>query len=232
MLNIKRITRFAAAILAAASLSVATPAIGQAKPDAMQAFVDRVAITQVVQDWALARDTGRWEQLRAAFTADGTMTTSWMAGPASEFVARSIESAKRGTSGSQHFMGATSVDLRGDRAIAESRFILLLRGSVQNVAVDVTSYGRFYDFFVRDGQQWRIKRRVPIYERDRIDPVDPATPVKLDAAELAKYPAAYRHVAYLQVSRKIDLTPGLPTPSSEELTKLYAEGAAWLGGKP
>ena len=195
-----------------------------------QTYVDRLAITQVVQDWALARDAGRWEQLQSAYTADGTMTTSWFAGSAGEFVRRSMESARAG-SRSQHFMGATSIELRGDRAIAESRFILLLRGSLQGAQVDVTSYGRFYDFFVRDGLHWRIKRRVPIYERDRLDPVDPSASVKLDAAELARYPDAYRHVAYLQASRGVAVTPGLPTPNSEALTRLYGEGEAWLAGK-
>ena len=195
----------------------------------MQACIDRIAITQVVQDWALARDTGRWERLRSAFTADGTMQATWFAGKADEFVRRSMEAVKRGAR-AQHFMGVTSIELNGDRAIAESRMILLLRGPVHGVEVDVTCYGRFYDFFVRDAGHWRIRTRSVIYEKDRLDPVDPAASVKLDAAQLARYPEGYRHVAYLQASAGMSVTQGLPTPNSEALSRLYAEAEASLAG--
>ena len=195
----------------------------------MQACIDRMAITQVVQDWALARDTGRWERLRSAFTADGTMCTTWFAGSADEFVRRSMEAMKRGAR-VQHFIGSTSIDLDGDRAIAETRMVLLLRASLQGTEVDVTCYGRFYDHFVRDAGQWRIKMRAVIYEKDRLDPVDPSASVKLDATELARYPDGYRHVAYVQASGGINVTLGLPTPGSDALLNLYAAGEAWLAG--
>lgn len=199
-------------------------------PQAMQAWLDRAAITQVVQDWALARDTGRWDRLRSAYTSDGTMHTTWFVGSADEFVRRSMEAAKKGAR-SQHFIGATSIDLGADRAIAETRMMLLLRASLQGTEVDVTCYGRFYDFFVRDDAQWRIKKRVPIYEKDRLDPVDPASTIKLDRVELERYPEGYRHIAYVQASRGASVTQGLPTPNSDALTRLYAEGASWLANK-
>ena len=63
---------------------------------------------------------------------------------------------------------------------------------------DVVCTGRFYDFFEKVGGKWLMVRRQPIYEKDRMDPVDPAATVKLDPAVLAKYPEGYRHLAYLQ----------------------------------
>ena len=68
-----------------------------------------------------------------------------------------------------------------------------------------------------------------IYEKDRLDAVDPASVVKLDSKQLARYPAGYRHLAYLQASGGARITPDLPTPNSDALTRLYAEGIAWLG---
>jgi hypothetical protein len=205
---------------------------------ALRALADRIAITQAVADWALARDTGRWEKLRDAYTADGVMYTTWFVGSADEFVRRSIEAAKRGARG-QHFIGATSVELgvelagaHGDtRAIAETRMQLLVRASVHGVEVDATCYGRFYDFFVRERDDaWRIAKRVPIYEKDRLDPLDPQARLALDAAELARYPDGYRHLAYVQAAGGATVTPGLPIPGSEALAALYAEGAVWLTG--
>lgn len=192
-------------------------------------LLDRAAITRVVNDWGLNRDTGRWEALRAAFTADGVMHTTWLVASADEFVARSREAASRGARG-QHFIGAASIDIRGTRAIAETRMMLLLRAVFQDVEVDVTLYGRFYDFFVREPDAWRIRQRVPIYEKDRIDPVDPSTTVRLDAAELARHPDGYKHLACVQAAGGASVTPDLPVPGSASLARLYEEGRAWLDG--
>ena len=196
-------------------------------PMTLQTLLDRAAITQVVQDWGLARDAGRWEQLRSFYTADAVMYTTWFVGPAQEFVDRSTEAAKRGAK-AQHFIGAATLDIQGDKALAETRMILLARGMVHGVEVDVTCYGRFFDHFVRQGDAWRIQQRVPIYEKDRMDVLDPATQLALDPAVLARIPEGYRHLAYMQSQGGATITEGLPTPNSEVLTRLYAQGRTWL----
>ena len=193
----------------------------------LERFLDRAAIVEAVQNWGLWRDTGRWERLRGLYTVDAIQHTTWFVGPAAEFIDRCIESARRGGR-SQHFIGACSVDINGDKSIAETRLVLLVRGKLQGSEVDVTCYGRSYDRFVRLGHEWRISRREMIYEKDRLDPVDPASTVKLDAKELARYPAGYRHLACLQASGGARITPDLPTPNSDALAQLYAEGASWL----
>jgi hypothetical protein len=192
-------------------------------------FLDRAAIVEAVQNWGLWRDTGRWDRLRSLYTADAIQHTTWFVGPAAEFIDRCVESARRGGR-SQHFIGASSVDLNGERAIAETRLVLLVRGTLQGSEVDVTCYGRSYDRFVRLGGEWRIGRREMIYEKDRLDPVDPASTIKLDAKELARYPSGYRHLAYLQASGGARITPDLPVPGSDALARLYAEGEKWLTG--
>jgi len=49
---------------------------GDDQAAALRTLLDRAAITQVVQDWGLARDTGRWEQLRSFHTHDATVQTT------------------------------------------------------------------------------------------------------------------------------------------------------------
>jgi hypothetical protein len=93
-------------------------------------------IREAVESWALWRDTGRWRELRALYTADALVHTTWFVGAASEFVDRCMEAAKRG-SRSQHFIGAVCVELAGERAIAESRAMLLVRAALHGVEVDV-----------------------------------------------------------------------------------------------
>ena len=96
---------------------------------------------------------------------------------------------------------------------------------------DVVCTGRFYDFFEKRGERWGIVRRQPIYEKDRIDPVDPGAKISLDPALLARFPEGYRHLAYLQTKNGARVNPNLPTARGEALEKLLAEAKAWLAAQ-
>lgn len=194
-----------------------------------QRIGDRPEIVDAVANWALWRDTGRWDKLATLYTPDAIQHTTWFVGPASEFI-RLARSRPPGGSLSQHFVGACAVELNGDRAIAETRLVLLVRGRLAAVEVDITCYCRSYDRFMREAGTWRIARREMIYEKDRMDPVTPGHRVELDEHEFAHYPVGYRHLAYFQASGGARITLGLPTPGSEALARLYTEGERWLRG--
>ncbi len=194
--------------------------------------LDLAEILRVVQSWGLLRDEGRWDALRKLYTPDALQTTSWAMGTAAEFINRCIEGAKKpGARRSMHSISASVIEINGDRAIAETRRIILTRAVVHDVLIDVTNYGRSYDRFVRHEGAWKIAQRNGIYERDRMDPVDSTQTVQLDAKELARYPEGYRHLAYLQAGAGERISPNLPTPNSPELERLYENGRAWLQGE-
>lgn len=73
-------------------------------------------------------------------------------------------------------------------------------------------------------------RRQPIYEKDRLDPVDPSARLQLDAERLARFPEGYRHLAYLQSKNGFAVKTDLPGLRGPAVLKLYAEGKAWLAG--
>ena len=104
------------------------------------------------------------------------------------------------------------------------------RATVDGVLVDVVCTGRFYDFFARRRGLWRIVRRQPIYEKDRMDPVDPAAKLALDPALLAKFPEGYRHLAYLQSKLGFRIKQDLPQLKGPAVERLYRHGKAWLDG--
>jgi hypothetical protein len=106
------------------------------------------------------------------------------------------------------------------------------RATVEGVLVDVVCTGRFYDFLEKRDSRWGIVRRQPIYEKDRMDPVDPAAKLTLDASHLAKFPEGYRHLAYLQSKIGFAIKPNLPGLRGPAVKTLYEEGAAWLNGSP
>jgi hypothetical protein len=128
----------------------------------------------------------------------------------------------------QHSIGASTIDVAGDRATAETRVVLLIRAPLGAVQADVTCYGRFYDFFVRLDGAWCIQKRIPVYEKDRIDAVDPAATLTLDRDLLATFAEGYRHLAYVQAQGGATLPQGLIEPKSGAEQSLYEDGARWL----
>ncbi|MCC6610937.1 MAG: nuclear transport factor 2 family protein [Burkholderiales bacterium] len=190
---------------------------------------DKLAIRETVENWAMWRDAGDWERFRTVWHADGWMTATWFQGPAVQFIAVSREGFDRGVS-ILHFLGGWTCDIAGNRAVSQTKMTINQRAPVEGVLCDVVCTGRFYDFFEKREGRWGIVRRQPIYEKDRIDPVDPAAAPQLDAALLARFPEGYRHLAYLQSRNGFKVKDGLPGLRGAAVAKLYAEGRAWLAG--
>ena len=193
------------------------------------AFADKLAIRETVENWVLWRDAGDWERFATVWHADGWMTATWFQGPAQRFIEVSREGFNHGVN-ILHALGGFTCDVAGERAVSQVKMTINQRASVDGVIADVVCTGRFYDFFEKRDGCWAIVRRQPIYEKDRLDPVDPSAILVLDKEQLARFPEGYRHLGYLQSKNgfavKLDL-PGLRGPAVE---KLYAEGKAWLAG--
>jgi hypothetical protein len=197
----------------------------------MSETTDRLAIRDLVENWAVWRDAGDWERFRTVWHDDGRMMATWFQGSAEDFIRVSREGFERGVS-ILHFLGGTSVDLAGDRAIAQTKMTISQRASVDGVECDVVCTGRFYDFVERRDGAWRIVLRQPIYEKDRLDPVDPAASLSLDRALLERFPVGYRHLAYAQTKIGFDVKADMPGLTGAEVEALYARGARWLAGGP
>lgn len=190
---------------------------------------DQDAIREVVENWAMWRDAGDWDRFATVWHDDGWMTATWFQGPARAFIDVSREGFEKGVS-ILHFLGGFTCDIAGNRAIAQTKMTINQRATVDGVLVDVLCTGRFYDFMEKRHDRWGVVRRQPIYEKDRMDPVDPSAVLKLDPERLAKYPEGYRHLAYLQSKNGFAVKENLPGLRGPVVAKLYAEGQAWLAG--
>ena len=195
------------------------------------AQLDRIAIAELIDNWAMWRDIGRWDDFPSCWHAEGVMMATWFQGGFEEFIAVSQKGFARGARTS-HFHGGKSIDLKGRRAIAQTKMQIAQRGEIEGVACDVVCTGRFYDFFARRSGRWGIVRRQPIYEKDRMDPVDPAARLVLDPELLARFPEGYRHLAYLQTKLGFTIKLDLPQLKGAVVQALYAHGRAWLAGAP
>jgi hypothetical protein len=198
-------------------------------PELSRDQAERLAVREVVENWAVWRDAGDWERFRTCWHPDGRMMATWFQGSAEEFIRVSREGFERGVS-ILHFLGGSSIEVTGDRAIAQTKMTINQRALVHRVLVDVVCTGRFYDFMEKRGGVWGVVLRQPIYEKDRMDPVDPAVRVELDPEVLSRFPVGYRHLAYLQTELGFKVKPDMPGLVGPEVEALYARGQRWLDG--
>jgi len=192
---------------------------------------DREAIRDLIDNWVLYRDAGDWKRFREVFHDDGRVNATWRQAGADDFIQASREGVDRGVS-ILHFLGGTTIDFAGDRAVSQTKMTIAQRAEVEGVLCDVVCTGRFVDFWERREERWGLVLRQPIYERDRIDPVEPGASVALDPTLLARFPEGYRHLAYLQTRIGYEVKEDMPGLTGRELEVLYRDGAAWLAGEP
>ena len=189
-------------------------------------------IRELLQNWAIWRDAGDWERFRTVWHPDGRMMATWTQGTGDEFIEISKQAWAKGVS-ILHFLGGISVDLAGSRAISQTKMTISQRAEVEGVACDVLCTGRFYDFLEKRDGRWGIVLRQPIYEKDRMDPVDAGRSPCRSTGRCSSNSRRATGISPICRPRigytvKRDM-PGLKGP---EVEALYARGAAWLQGKP
>lgn len=161
------------------------------------------------------------------------MMATWFQGPADEYISVSREGFERGAR-ILHFLGGTSVDVAGRRAVAQTKMTITQRAIVHGVECDIVCTGRFYDLLERGEEiapTHRIVLRQPIYEQDRLDPVAPGARLELDPELLASFPAGYRHLAHAQTQLGFTVKRDMPGLTGPEVRALYERGARWLRGE-
>ena len=201
--------------------------------DSGENLKNEALIRRMIERWALWRDAGDWERFASVWHPEGVMMATWFQGPFSDFIRVTREGWDKGVS-ILHFLGGSAVEIAGERAIAQTKMTISQRGMVEGaegpVLCDVLCTGRFYDFVQKHEGQWKLLHRQPIYEKDRIDPVNPAAALTLDAARLAQLPEGYRHLAYIQLHIGYNVKLDMPMLKGPVVDELYRRGARWLAG--
>jgi hypothetical protein len=194
---------------------------------------DELLIRQMVERWAVWRDAGDWDRFATVWHPEGQMMATWFQGPFSEFIRVTQEGWSKGVS-ILHFLGGSAIEVAGERAICQTKMTISQRGMVEGaggpVLCDVVCTGRFYDFVQKHKGQWKLLHRQPIYEKDRIDPVDSTAVLQLDQQALADFPEGYRHLAYIQTRIGYTVKLDMPMLKGPVVDQLYRSGARWLAG--
>ncbi|MFZ3358104.1 MAG: nuclear transport factor 2 family protein [Xanthobacteraceae bacterium] len=196
-------------------------------------FADKFAIAELIQAWGVYRDQGKWDELRETFTPDGQISISWYRGPFEGFVERCKANFASGDTWSRHHLFVPTVKLAGDRAVAETSVVIRVRQQFKGVPVDLSSCSRFLDRVERHAAGWQIAERAAIYERDRLDPVEPSPEYEklFLAGGAARFPEQYRYMAFrLAHAPGRRLAPIIYTDRGAETEELYARFSGWLAG--
>jgi hypothetical protein len=106
------------------------------RADAVDQMASKLAIREVVECWAVWRDAGDWDRFASVWHADGYMTATWFQGSFRDFIAVSRQGFEAGVQ-ILHFLGGNAIDVRGDRAISQTKMTINQRASVHGVEVDV-----------------------------------------------------------------------------------------------
>jgi SnoaL-like domain len=194
-------------------------------------MIEKLTLREMIENWIVWRDALMWKEFRGLWHDDGRMMATWTQGSADEFIEMSKQGFAKGVR-ILHFQGGSSIDVRGTRAFSQTKMTIAQRALVHDVICDVVCTGRFCDFWEKRAGRWGLVLRQPIYEKDRMDPVDPAAKLSLDQKLLATFPEGYRHLAYLQTQIGYKIKMDMPGLTGPEVEKLYARSASWLSGAP
>ena len=196
--------------------------------DRLAVLADELEIRQLIENWALLRDTGDFDRFGQLWHPEGWMVATWFQASGADFTDRARQTFDRQKG--MHILGGSSIQAAAPRAVAQTRMQILTRSTLEGVEVDVACFGRFFDFFETVDEVWKLRHRQPVYELDQLRPVDPNATIKLDPERLARFPEGYRHLAYVQTQMGFDVSPGLPVARGPAVDALMKRGVEWLSG--
>ena len=193
-------------------------------------FQDVMQIRDMIERWAVYRDSRRWDKFRMLWHPDGVMAATWTTGPYEDFIKITDEGVKRGLN-ILHIIGGSAIEVNDSRAVSITKFMILQRAVVEGVLCDATCYARSYDLWEKRSGKWGLVYRETIADKDRIDPVNNSERVVLDQSLLDQFPIEYRHLAYLQTKAGYNVNKDCPRLSGgKSLDELYKKGEDWLNG--
>lgn len=135
-------------------------------------LVDEAAIRTVLARYARAVDRLDWDLLRTCYHSDAHEDRGRYVGPVDGFFAW-IRGVLEGLEGAWHLIGTPLIELEGDVASVESYCLAVQRAGEEDRLIPC----RYCDRFERRDGEWRIARRVAVYESAWTRPASDAPPL-------------------------------------------------------
>src|SRR3990167_11475199 len=199
----------------------------------LQEVVDRSDIINVISKSIITRDSGLWQELATCYHSQAEFTSSWWKGKASDFIKAAsprLEEARKEGGEQKHMTGSHWIVIDGDRATAECDLVLFSRRPINGVELDFQTFSRRLHLMAKENGEWKIWRRFAIYEKDRVEPVDPTVrPDKyLDTAALAEYPQQIRYHLWRNAVLGSKPSKNLCIRGTPQEKKVRGEAREWM----
>jgi ketosteroid isomerase-like protein len=193
---------------------------------------DEHQIASLLIRWGHARDSDDWETLARCFHDDATIHISWISGPAKDFIARSqvMATARKPGDHNKHVISGPWIRVNGDHAFSRCHVNLYIRTTIDGHEFDLQSWFRFFDLLEKRDNAWRIVKRTAVYEKDRLDPVDPRGTPKdfFTGIDLSAFPASAKFLCYRQLRSGRPPSTDIISAHSDKDRALRDEGERWL----
>ena len=194
---------------------------------------DEAQVAALLVRWGYARDSDDWETLSRCFHEGATIKISWISAAATDFVERSkaMAAARKPGSHLKHIISPPWIRINNNKAFTRTHATLYIRENVEGHEVDITSWIRFFDFMERRENGWGIVKRMGVYEKDRMDPVDPRgfPPGFFDGMDLSRFPASAKFLCYwLQRIGRPSSAENIVSVHSDGERALLRQGEDWL----
>jgi hypothetical protein len=193
---------------------------------------DEHQIASLLVRWGHARDSDDWETLAGCFHDDATIHISWISGLAKDFVARSrtMAAARKPGDHIKHVISGPWIRVNRHRALSWCHANLYIRTTIDGHEFDLQAWARFFDLLERRESMWRIVKRTAVYEKDRMEPVDPrGVPedffVNMD---LSAFPASAKFLCYWLQRNGFSPSVNVISVYSDKERALREEGERWL----
>ena len=182
--------------------------------------------------WGHTRDNEDWRALAECFHNDATIHLSWISGTANDFIAASQAITKNRRPGThmKHVISGPWIRINKSRAFSRCHSHILIRLELDGYELDIQSWLQFYDLLECRNESWRIVKRTAVYEKDRMDFVNPMENSEdlFNDMDLSAYPDSVKFLCYM--IQKSGGTPStdIITVYSEEEQLLKEESEKWL----
>ncbi len=195
-------------------------------------MLDREELFDLVRRERFARDQRRFDVMRECFHDDAYVRTSWYDGHGGEAYVEATRQWMSKAGNSKHWVFPAYARIAGDKATDESPAKIFNRARLEGVEVDFHVFCRFFSRALRVEGTWKLLTFEVLFERDIMRAVNPADALPIDWAVLKTLRPSYCFLAYMQLSRGVEVNPDLlGDDRPEQLAAFHAGEEAWLAAE-
>ncbi len=195
----------------------------------LQRLLDRTEIFDLVRFERLCRDQRDFPGMIACYVPHAPVRTSWFDGTVEDFAEASRQKMTSGASQAKHWIMPARLEFNDGRALVESPAAIFDRMTFDGVEFDMFQYCRFCSRVIKTANGWKLGSFEGIYQRDRLETVDPREELPVDWAIVETLRPSYKFMGYTQIKRGYTLNPELLGDDRPDLLEaFYKREQQWL----